>query len=174
MEVDNKVETTIEAKTEAKTENQKGHKKRHSAFEAKFGPINTVGIESKTTFIEEDKAEKTVIPPTTQKLLSAPLPSNGNPTNQTAPTNNSINSSNNISNINRLVPPPLTTRLVPVNMVTNTQTPNNATSTSPSLPYYPASASQANSTINDKKNTNNLPLRGPIEMEPDEASLLSQ
>ena len=56
----------------------------------------------------------------------------------------------------RLIPTPPQNRLVPVTMIINAQ-PNNNTISRPA---------------NNRKSS--LPLRGPIEMEPDEAPLLSQ
>ncbi len=184
-----KAEPTKVVETQVKPA-AKPEQKVQSAFEAKFGPVDKFGLDSQA----EEKLDSASIetptsvnstttlpiksPPPTHTILSAPIPSSGSTvsTNITVPMDSPNNTSN---NANRLVPTPQVNRLVPVTMIINTQPNNNSisrpASKSISDPTYPNTLN--NTQINqstEKRSSRMLPLRGPIEMEPDEASLLSQ
>jgi hypothetical protein len=154
-----------------------------SAFEAKFGSpdksdfsiIDTSQPISKPA-INKPAIESAAKPvPTMQTVLSAPIPSGGSnvSTNITVPMDSSPNP-------NHLMPTPAATRLVPVTMTINTQPNNNAISRPANKPMpdvsypNPSTTTQINQSTTEKRSPRLLPLRGPIEMEPDEASLLSQ
>ena len=116
-----------------------------SPFEAKFGPIDS--SEAKTTEMEPQ-----------EETTGAPLPSNSP---------------------KRLLPSTSVNRLVPLTIIINTQSGNNHLNqrTNTVTPF--ASDVPGNSRlVPTNSNTNKpriLPLRGPIEIDPDEAaSLLNQ
>ncbi len=163
-----------------------------SPFEAKFGSIDKPNLESpfEAKFVPANKSslEETAhssirpsielpqkSPPQTQAALSAPLPSSGSSINP-AP----IAPKNSADNTSRLIPRPTENRLVPVTMIINTQ-PNNSAISRPTPKYMPGEPiqhalnnPQVSQSNVEKKSSRLLPLRGPIEMEPDEASALSQ
>ncbi len=132
-----------------------------SPFEAKFGPISQPEVEA-TYPIEEEDTKSAPLP-----SKSAPLPSNSAP-----PPSRSAQLPS--SSPKRLMPIPTSNRLVPMQIIINTQPTNNQPSADPSAQNSSGHSRLIPSTQNNNK-PRILPLRGPIDMDPEEAeSLLNQ
>ncbi len=166
-----KVDTNIQSALEARFGSI--NKPVQSPFEAKFGQINDQTIEKQEVKInttnktvneapvptKTDTEESVIEQASFQTIITTPIPSNG-----TA----------------RLVPPPAQKRLVPFSIIINTPQ-SNSTNQQPNTSKSRSDTPQSGSSLipvstggvyNSKRL---LPLRGPIEMDPnDAASLLGQ